>query len=215
MDFIDALKLLARQWVVLGIGILLTSGVAFTASQAVPPQYQASGQLLLLLKPEATGEGTPTNPYLNLEGSLTTMAALIASTVSTEAAQQSLEESGFDAEMSVALQPGTGPVITVTTADTDAAMALGTRDEVISRMQDDLQGLQDDAGAPDRQRIQSRTIATPETVARLSGSKLRVLAGLYVLGGLLTLVVATLRDRRRQVLANGRGGKQPLEDLHA
>lgn len=212
MDFIDAIKLLARQWVVLLIGILLTSGVALTAIRAVPPQYQASGQLLLLLKPEATGEGTPTNPYLNLDGSLTTMAALIASTISTEAAQEELAESGFDAEVSVVVQPGAGPVITVTTADTSAGVALDTRDEVITRMQEDLMTLQDDADAPERQRIESRTIATPETVARLSGSKLRVFAGLVAVGGLLTLVVATLRDRRQQA-GNRRSGERQPEDV--
>lgn len=195
MDLIDMVRVLLRQWVVLLVGAVLTVGTGLAAVQFVPATYQASGQLLLLLKPEASGESTPTNPYLNLDANLTTMASLIASTLSTKAAQEELAEAGFDAEVSVALRPGTGPLVSVSTAHGDPGVALRTRDEVIDRMQQVLEDLQDEANAPDRQRIESRTISTPETAVRLSGNKLRALAVVAALGIMITLTFVMVRDK--------------------
>jgi hypothetical protein len=105
----------------------------------VPTEYQASGQLILLLPSTMVADEPPINPYLNLPEELTTTASLLASGVMTKDSQRALAGDGFESEYDVAVLPGVGPVLIITSTDTDPAEAIATRDEVMSRLQDELQ----------------------------------------------------------------------------
>lgn len=197
MDFIDSLKVLLRQWRVLMIGMVVVGAAAAAALFAVPTNYQATGQLVLLLPPQSTGAATPTNPYLNLEPGLTVTASLIASTLSTKDAQRTLEAAGFESEYSIGLNPGSGPILEISTEDDDPVMAVRTRDEVIKRLQDELGRIQLAVNAPQRQLISARTNSVPNVAEALPGSKIRALAAIAGVGVVLTLLIAFIRDRGR------------------
>jgi uncharacterized protein involved in exopolysaccharide biosynthesis len=93
--FTEALAVLVRRWyVVLICGIAVTGGL-FLAVKQVPTQYQASGEVLLLLPPAATGKGTPSNPYLNLQPGLTTMATITASELNSKPVHREFVKAGF------------------------------------------------------------------------------------------------------------------------
>ena len=198
MDFIDALRVLGRRWriVVVGMTLMLIAGVAGILT--IPTTYQSAGQLILLLPSQSTGPSSPTNPFLNLQPGLTVTASLIASTMTTQDAQRSLRNDGFTSEYSIALNPGTGPVLQVSTKDTDGDMAVKTRNEVITRLQDELQRIQVAENAPQRQFIHGRTNSVPNVADALPGSKIRALAVIGALGTITTLIVAFLADRRRR-----------------
>lgn len=197
MDFVDAVRVLLRRWRVLLVGAIAVCAMAGAAILAVPTNYQATGQLVLLLPPQATGTATPTNPYLNLAPGLTITASLIASTVSSKDVARTLEAGGFESDYSIGLDPGAGPVLVISTEDTDPVMAVRTRDEVISRLQDELARIQVAVGAPQRQLISARTNGVADIAEPLPGSKIRALAVIGAVGVVITLLVAFLRDRRR------------------
>lgn len=203
MYFVDALRVLLRRWRIIFVGVLVLVAAAGAVERWVPTQYQASGQLLLLLPADATGPKTPTNPYLNLEPGLTTTASLIAGSMTTKDSHRALKAAGFTSEFSVALNPGTGPLLVITTKDTNAAEAVQTRDQVMRRLNTNLNTIQVAVDVPERQLIRSRPTSVDERAEVLHGSKLRALAGVGGADVLLTLIAAFVWDRflRRRRLA--------------
>ena len=201
MDFIDALRVLGRRWRVLAVGIALTMASGLAAVFFVPTNYEASGQLVLLLGPRSISSRNATNPYLNLEPGLTVTASLIASTLTTKDAQRSVEDAGYTSEYTVGVSPDTGPLLEVSAEDTDPIMAVKTRDEVIRRLRAELLRMQSEVGAPSRQLINMSTNSAPEQADPLPGSKIRALAVIGGVGVFLTLLVAFTRDRKLQASA--------------
>lgn len=201
MDFVESLRVLLRRWRVLLVGIIAIAAAAAGAIVAIPTNYQAAGQLVLLLPAQSTGAATPTNPYLNLEPGLTITASLIAATLSTKDAARSLETTGFTSEYSIGLNPGAGPILEISAEDNDPVMAVRTRDEVIKRLQEELARIQQAVNAPQRQLISARTNSMPNVAEALPGSKIRALAAIGGVGMVVTLLIAFMRDRTRRPMS--------------
>lgn len=217
MYFLDMVKILLRRWYIVVAGLLLIAGSAVVVIKIVPTEYQASGQLFLLLPTEATGVETPTNPFLNLQSGLTVTASLIAGSVSTQDNETALAAAGFTSEYSVALNPGTGPLLVITAADTDPARALATRNEVIGQLKTELERIQTEAQVPERQVIAAREFSVTAEAEVLAGSKIRALAGVGAVGLILTLLAVFSiermgkRRRTRKLLAKRRQAKAARE----
>lgn len=193
----DVLGMLRRRWIVVLVGLVLVGGAMGAAYLKAPTSYQSTGQLLLLLPPQASGSDSPTNPYLNLDPGLATAAALIASTLNAPESQRSVAAAGHTAEYSIALSPETGPLLVITTEAADPQQAIGTRDEVIRRLQDELQRIQTEENAPRRQFIHTRTNGTFNEAEVLTGDRTRAVAAVGAAGLLLTLMVVVGWDRWR------------------
>lgn len=191
----DILGMLRRRWYVLVIGLLLVVGGVGAAYLKTPTSYQATGQLLLLLPPQATGSDGPTNPYLNLHPGLNTAAVLIASTMNTPELQRSVAEAGHTAEYDIALNPESGPLLVITTESADPQQAIGTRNEVIARLQAELERMQTEEDAPKRQFIHTRTNGTFDEAEMLTGDRIRAVAAVGGGGLLLILLVVVVWDR--------------------
>ena len=176
----------------------LTLLAAVGAIILVPTNYEAAGQVVLLLPPRASSSRTPTNPYLNLDPGLTVTASLLASAFSTKAAERSVEEAGYTSEYTIGVTPGAGPLLEVSAEDTDPIMAVKTRDEVIRRLRGELLEMQSEVGAPSRQLINVSINSAPQQADPLPGSKIRALAVIGGVGIFLTLIVAFTRDRSRR-----------------
>ena len=197
MYFIDVLKVLMRQWVVLVVGVVVLAGGVVGVMRYVPTAYQATGELILLLPANASGVTTPTNPYLNLPSEMTTTASLLAGAMMTKDTERDLASQGFTSDYDVTVVPGAGPIILITAKDTDPGACLGIRDELISRLQAELAKIQAAAYVPDRQLIRATPSSVGQVAEALPGNKIR---GLAVMGSVvvtLTCLVAFLRDRRR------------------
>ncbi len=212
MYFQDAIRILLRRWYVVLAGLLLILAASGAAVALVPTDYQASGQVLLLLPADATGVATPTNPYLNLQSGLTVTASLIAGNVTTKDAQRDMVANGFTSDYAVALNPGTGPLLIVTAEDNDTDAAVATRDEVIRRLARELERIQLEESVPTSQIIHSRTDSVGTQAEALPGSKIRALAIVAAVGLVLTTIVAFIADRallarssNRRQRATGRG----------
>ncbi|PRZ42483.1 hypothetical protein CLV47_105105 [Antricoccus suffuscus] len=197
MYFGDVLKALGRRWYVLVAGLVVIAVAAGLAIKWVPTQYEASGQMLLLLPADATGITTPTNPYINLQAGLITTASVVAGTLSTKDSQREMKAKGFTSEYAVALDPGGGPLLLITADDTNPQRAVATRDEVIKRLDGELARIQQDENVPVTQLIHSRTFSVTQFAEALPGSKIRALAVIGAVGVILTLIVALMIDRYR------------------
>jgi hypothetical protein len=197
VDFLDALRVLARRWYLVLAGLFLIAAASGAAIHLVPTNYQASGSLLLLLPAEATGKSTPTNPYLNLEPGLTSTASLIAGTVSTKDTRRELAKDGYKSKYSVALNPGTGPLLVISVEDTNPAAAIATRDAVVQRLDAELKTMQVEVDVPNRQFIHSRPSSVGKAAEALPGSKIRALAAVVGVGATLTLIFTFTFDRFR------------------
>ena len=191
----DVVRALARRWLVFGLGLVATGCLGGWVLGHVGTDYQASGQMVFLLPPESTGAQTPTNPYVNLPGNLSTVAALAATHVMTHDAEAELAQEGFTAEYDVALSPGTGPLLVITTKDKDPAEALATRDAVIDRITRNVVELQQGLDFPERQVIWTQRSNASNTAEVLPGSRLRALAGTVGSAFLVLLVVTFALDR--------------------
>jgi hypothetical protein len=197
MYFLDALRVLLRRWYVVAAGLLLTALGTAAALNWVPTSHQASGQALLLLPSEISGAESPSNPYLNLPDELTMTASIVAGSMTTRDAERDLVRDGFTSSYSVAVNPGGGPLILITTEDTDAAEALATRDELISRVGAELDRMQSEVGVPTRQWIHTSPTAVTKRAEALPGSKMRAGAATVGAGLTVTLLMAFVVDRFR------------------
>lgn len=208
MYFSDAVGVLLKRWYVVVVGLLLVAGGVAAALVLVPTQYQATAHVLLLLPSQSTGARNPTNPYLNLQPGLTTTATLIASELGTKSAQRTVADGGFDSSFAVGVAPDTGPLLVITVEDTDQAMAVATREEVVRQLDVQLSAMQKDIDVPSTQVIFARRNDPPGGAEVLPGSKIRAAAGILGLGVALTVVAAFLVDR----LVRRRASRRQPED---
>lgn len=195
MYLVDALTVLARRWYVVLVGVLVMAGGAAAAIAFVPTTYQSSGQMVLLLPPGASGADKPVNPYLNLQTGLTTAASLVAGAASTKDVAKEMDAKGLDAEYAVAVVPGTGPLIIVTAKDSDPGLATATRDAMMAWIDHELQRIQEEVDVPRAQYIRATRSSVSRTAEALPGSKLRALAAMVAVVGLLTLALTFGIDR--------------------
>ena len=204
MYFMDAVRLLMRRWYVAVAGlVLIVGGAAYTMS-AVPTQYQASGEMLFLLPPDSTGAKTPSNPYINLLPGLTTTASLIATEAMTKDAATQLANQGFKSEYSVALVPSTGPLLTISTQDTDPKKAVAMRDAVMAWLKNRLNERQQAVEVPTSQSIYTEDTNVGKGAEVVPGNKIRALAAVGGAGMILTLLFAFVLDKllsRRKTVA--------------
>ena len=196
MYFVDALKVIVRRWVIVVVGLVSMAVAAVGVISVVPTEYQATGQLILLLPADSTGPTTPTNPYINLPSELTTTASLLAGTLMTKDSERDMVAKGYESEFDVAVVIGAGPLLIITTRDTDQDEAIATRDEVMRRLDAELGAIQEAVNVPERQLISARPSSVGSVAEALPGSKIRALAVVGGLGVTITLLVAFLRDRR-------------------
>lgn len=196
MYALDAIKILFRRWYVIVIGLIIAGGTAWAAVAVVPTQYQASANTIFLLSPNATGVTTPSNPYLILDPNLSVTAELVAGIVTSAGVKDEMADDGFTSEFSVAVSPDlAAPLLFVTATDIDPITVVNTVYEVIRRIEFELARIQEDAGSPAEQAIESVTFSVSDEAEVLEGSGLRTLITIGVLGVIATILAAFGVDR--------------------
>lgn len=209
MYLTDALGAIARRWYVVLLGVVLLAATGYLSTRDVPTQYQSSGQVVLLLPPTATGQQTPTNPYLNAPAGLTTLASLISTQAAMLDNQRELAAQGYDAKYSVSVLPGAGPVIAVTAKGPNPDVVVGTRDQVMALLAEDLVRTQKESDFPDNQLIYSR-VSGDVGAEVLPGSKKRALIGTAGAAGLATLLSVAGLERLRAAVVRRRQRSTPV-----
>lgn len=197
MDLADGARVLVRRWIIVVLGVALTLGAAALVYTRAPQSYQTNARLLLLLPPGAQGGELPNSPFLYLPNGLNILASHVAVATSTQQFRQDMVHDGFDERYEVGVSPG-DPIITVSVTGSHPAGVIATRDAIIDRLRTELDRVQDEEKVPDRQRAHFRTAGLNAEAQAMGGNKLQGAVGTAALGGLLTLLVAFLVDRRRR-----------------
>jgi capsular polysaccharide biosynthesis protein len=204
MYFSEVLAVVVRRWYIVVVATVLMAAAAIAVISVVPTEYQASGQVLLLPPSEPQREGSRINPYLSLPNGVTFTATLIANGATQPSVARDLARAGFDSPYSVSVVPNTGPLIIISVKDSDPSAALLQRDELIQRIEGELDRIQEQDDVSDNQRIAARRFNTSDVAEVLAGAKLRALGALGALGIVLTAIAvfgverwSTRRGQRR------------------
>lgn len=194
MDLGEALRALLRRWLILLAGLLLTGGAAAWVYLETPVSYQSSGQVLVLLPPNANSPEVATNPFLYLPNGLNVLARVVAVSPTTPQFRRSMIESGFRSQYELTVETG-GSMVTFSAEGTDPENVVATRDELMRRFSTELDQVQDEEGAPDRQRAHTRQLSMSDQATPMAGDRLRAVAMVGAAGVVLTLILTLVLDR--------------------
>jgi hypothetical protein len=180
--------------------------------QAVTPQYESSGSLVLLGPASGIpieGEKTPqVNAYLEFGGALATTAEVLSKAMLSDATARKLKAAGADAEYEVGTgTDGGSPIINIVATGSSPRAAITTVQAITRELTTELERRQVAAKAPRSQFIRVEVVAPPAEPKELLGSKLRVGSAVVALGVAVTFSLAFLvegivdrRARRRAIL---------------
>lgn len=208
----EVLRALGRRWYVVLLGLALTVGLAYAATQVSPPEYNARALILLLPGSNAVAEGG--NPFLALSG-LEQPGSIVVAYFDSAGAKDEVAAISGSAQFEVALDASTrGPVIAVDVTDTSTTSTMAVLGALLERVPAELARLQAEVDAPSESVITSMPIVvdtTPEL--DYSGTVRLGIAGAVVgvaVTGLLAFTLDGLILRR----AARRGGKPTTSAKH-
>lgn len=203
----DLIRALGRRWYVVVTGLLVTIGLALGAYQITPPNYTASGLILLL--PSKTVVGPGGNPFLALSD-LDQPAGILVAYFSGSSAQAQVKTQAPTAKYQVLINASArGPIIEVDVTDKTAAGTLSALDYISGQIPTVLDRLQTQVATPADAIITSLPL-TIDTKAKADYSgTIRMVITAVLVGLLLTGLVAFALDG---LLASRKARRQARRD---
>ncbi|HWO60543.1 MAG TPA: hypothetical protein VNO31_10980, partial [Umezawaea sp.] len=195
VDFVSALKVLGKQWVVVTAGVALMVAGAIGIFFMVPPTYEVKASDVLLVPAQVgSSQAGQANPYLGFGGSLGIVAEITARRMNDQSTIEEMLTKGATAEYLVDIVPGEAPMLQVTANSKDREAALRTAQVIEKAMTELLTQNQIDLKAPENLLITTSPVTTPTHAEVQRGSQMRALAGMAVIGLALTVLIAFLRE---------------------
>ncbi|SDI65273.1 Capsular polysaccharide biosynthesis protein [Actinokineospora alba] len=195
LDFVSALKVLGRHWVVVGTGLGLMLVAAVGIFVAIPPTYEAKASDVLLVPAQVgSTQAGQANPYLGFGGALGIVAEITARRMNDPVSVEDMKSKGATAEYLVDIVPGEAPVLQVTAKSKDEQEALNTARIVEKAMGELLQRNQLELKAPQNLLIVLSPVTTATQAEASRGSQMRALAGMLAVGLALTVLAAFMAE---------------------
>jgi hypothetical protein len=211
MDFVDAVKLIARRWLVF-FAIFITVGVmAFAYVHKLPAKYKATSNIAFVGPSTTAGSGTaaargakasaqPANPLNPTDVSLIVHDVLAS--VTTQLSVQGMGDAGYSLTDPTSNQ---SPVMTITSTSTSPGLAVKTVNDLISKARNALGASQARVGAGPANWNQLVVVTGPSPATRQSAGKTRAAAAFGILAVLLAtfgvFIVDNVLTRRQARLA--------------
>jgi hypothetical protein len=190
LDFWTSVKVLARRWYIVAVGLLVTVGGAVGVSSLIAPSYTAAGSMVLAVPPNLPERAASANPYLAY-GNLAVAAKVVASAMNQPSVVRDQRAKGATGTFVVDLDPErSSPIITVNSRAATAVDAIRTVEVVTVGVQQLLADRQKSLGAPQNTWITASSVVVPEEANRAVGSRLRAVSAVTVLGLIGTLSLA-------------------------
>jgi hypothetical protein len=207
MDFGEMLRILRRRWIIAVVGGLLTVAATLGAYKAWPNKYQATDEITLIgSKSMANAAGNGGNPYLAV-ADLDPVASILAGNVSSDQAVKQLRALGvtytYTAEVP---QFAAGPFIQITVTGKVPALVSQQLPIVTRYTEQRLTELQQETAipTPPKATLTTQEIVPPSTPTKVLKTKLEVVAGVFVLMFVGTLIVIAVVDNVRRRRAGKR-----------
>lgn len=201
MDFGEMLRVLRRRWLVATVGVLLTLVATLVAYKAWPNKYQSTAQITLVgSKSMANATGNGGNPYLSV-ADLDPVASILAGNVSSDQAVKQLRALGVtDAYTVVVPQFAAGPFLQITVTGKSAAEVTQQLPIVMRYTEQRMTQLQQETAIPTPPNaiITTQMIVPPSTPTKVKKTKYEVVAGVFVIFLVGTLITIAIVDTRRR-----------------
>ncbi|WP_066299099.1 hypothetical protein [Arthrobacter luteolus] len=214
----QSLRVIARRWYLILVGVLLTGVLCAAAILLVPPSYDSQGSMVLM--PPAAAVGEAGNPYLQLGGMSEAMDVLVRQSSATEIREQILESYPSGTYVVEPDRTTSGSIIVVHATAETPEESLGLLDDAMATVPDTLARMQDELGVISGQRIDIMPVVV-DTEAKFNFKQtvqVVAMAGLAGLAG--TLMLTALLDglltgrRLRKAAASGPDRAQPGRSAH-
>jgi len=194
MDFMQALRILRKRWILTCAMLVVVFVALVGAGLKLPRTYQAQSAVVLLASKNST-KTSGDNPYLSFFPSLTLTADVLRRVEMGSSASNALAAEGHTAKYTVTDAPDTsGPVLLVAVTGSTRATVEGTLVAVTNDLSNQLSQLQNGVTPPNRIRLETLSVTA---VPSLSLSKMaRPLAVVVIFGLLFTLAVPLIVDSR-------------------
>lgn len=211
MNLAETLRVLARRWYILLVGVLLAAGAVIGVWTKVPPRFERTAtQVLLPGKKSLPLNGQ--NPYLYL-GGLTLAADVVVRAVGSDNIRRDINEQHPGTEVEVSRDPTTaGPVILLSVSSTRDEVAADVLRQLTLKTAQVLGDLQQEERIPTAERMTVVTLTIDAVGVLRDRTRLALSVGAGVGVIALTLLAAALtegiirrRKRRRAVRAKDVG----------
>lgn len=204
MDVGELLALLRRRWAVV-IPLLALTVVGIAGAWAkVHTQYQSQVQLTMLNAPKITDEpGNDGNPYLAFDTTLAVDVDFLARNVTSGASASQLAALGVTEGYTAAIADNAlGPFMQLSVTGPNKQHVSQSMLVLIKFTEQRWYSLQKSIGAPAGSIIGMSEIAPPGPPSPVFKRKIEVVAGVAILGLVLTVLIAVVADsiiRRRSI----------------
>jgi hypothetical protein len=201
MDFGEILRVLRRRWIIAVVGGLLTVAATLGAYKMWPNKYQSTDEITLIgSKSMADAAGDGGNPYLAV-ADLDPVASILAGNVSSDQAVKQLHALGVTyTYTAVVPQFAAGPFIQITITGKVPALVSQQLPIVTRFTEQRLTQLQQETAipTPPKATLTTQEIVPPSTPSKVLKTKLEVVAGVFVLMFVGTLIVIAVVDNVRR-----------------
>ena len=217
VDFLTALDVLKRRWILVVTGMILTVLGVFGVLRAVDATYTAHGDYLLLVPNKSESPESRTNPYLFFESGLSVTAEIIITAMTDQSVGRGLDQISETAKYEVVGTQGAAPVVVVEVTDNNPETALSGQEFLSGEISAFLASRQKDVDAPKAQTIKVMPLTSPIQAEKSQAKALRAVIALAVVGLGTTLLGVFAVDAviRRRESARHSGGTTPagVDDL--
>lgn len=175
-------RVLIRRWYLVLVGILMTFGLTYAASLAVPVKYEADAAVVLLPPSDPTS-----NPYLGLAG-YSSFADVFARAVMDTTQVAALKSQGVTDPFTVQRDLTTSaPIIRVAVTGSGDAPAVRQMQIVLDTIPGELVTIQQNANVPTAAMFRSKVITQAEHATPIRKSQLRAMIAAGAVGVLITV----------------------------
>lgn len=193
MDFREIFRVLWRRWPISVTALLLTV-VATAATYAKwPATYQSNASITLISSKVLTNQpDNGNNPYLGV-GSLSPMASILASSLSSSQTGQQLRALGVKDSFSAEVPAyAAGPFLTISLTGTNPRTIERSMPIVIDFAQHRLKSLQETGlvRTPEDALIRSVVIAAPSAPDEIKKQKIQAVAFVAIIGLLMVFLLS-------------------------
>ncbi len=197
MDLWEATKILFRRWyITVPICVLAVVG-AYGAGTQMDPEYVASSVGIMLPIDESGDQnifGTfeeAENPW-EAAGSVATLRS-VALVLRADTVRSQIVDQGLAPTYSIEVEPR-DPIVYIDVTDRNPDLALVTLDELILRLEDELDARQSQVQAPETRRFRVEILSQSEVPLPDHGNRTRVRIVVLLLGLVLAAVAGLVYD---------------------
>lgn len=197
MDLWEATKILFRRWYIT-VPICLLAGLgALVAGSQMDPEYVASSVGILLPIDETAEQAIfdlgeeAENPW-EATGSVATLRS-VALVLGADGVRSQIVDQGLAPTYSIEVEPR-DPIVYIDVTDRDPDLALVTLDEMVLRLEDELDARQAQVGAPETRRFKIEILSQSEVPLPDYSNRTRVRIVVLLLGLVLAAAAGLVFD---------------------